>query len=97
MKDETKKPNHNPKLVVMKFHKNIAAHDLEIKSRKIEDALLKKHQVKIQLNLIGREKSRPEIGVEWLNNLVERFSEISKPNRKPTPDNLSIVLFPKTK
>jgi translation initiation factor IF-3 len=90
---ETK--HHNPKIVTMKFHKNISEHDLEIKAKKIEQSLQKKHQVKIQLNLIGREKSRPEQAVQWLNELTARFETISKPNREPTPDNLTVVLFPK--
>jgi translation initiation factor IF-3 len=83
------------KVVELRFHKNIAEHDLEIKARKIEQALLKKNQVKLRLQLMGRERSHPEQGVEWLTKLVERFSEISTSNRKPTYDNLVVILFPK--
>lgn len=83
------------KIMEMRFHKNIAEHDLEIKARKIEQALQKKQQVKIRLQLIGRERAHPEQGVLWLEKLIERFSDISISNKKPTKDNLVVVLFPK--
>lgn len=95
--DKSETVNHakHTKIVEIRFHKNIAEHDLEIKSRKIEQALLKKSQVKLRLQLMGREKSHPEQGVEWLKELVEKFSEISTSNRTPTKDNLVVILFPK--
>lgn len=86
--------SHSPKLVEMRFHKNIADHDLAIKIHKIEKFLLDNHQVRIRLQLMGREKSRPESGVEWLNNLVKHFDKIAKPNKAPSTDYLSVVLFP---
>jgi len=94
-KSEQNKNQTQPKMVEIRFHKNIAEHDLEVKSRKIEQALNKKHQVKLRLQLMGREKAHPEQGVEWLSSLVEKFSEISTSNRKPTKDNLVVILFPK--
>lgn len=87
---------HKPQRITeLRFHKNITEHDLNIKLRKAEEALLKKHQVKIKLQLIGRERSHPEQGVSWLNEIVEKFEKISTSNRQPTPDNLVVILFPK--
>lgn len=84
-----------PKITEIRFHKNIGENDLNVKLNKIEESLTKKHQVKLRLQLIGRERSRPQEGVEWLMRIVEKFSKISTPNRKPTPDNLVVILFPK--
>lgn len=87
-------PSHPPKVVEIRFHLHIAEHDLETKAHKIETALQKNHPVRIRLQLMGREKSRPQSGVDWLNNLAKRFETISKLNKQPTTDNLSVVLFP---
>lgn len=86
------KPQH---ITEIRLHKNITEHDLNIKLKKAEEALLKKHQVKIQLQLLGRERTHPEQGVSWLNGVVERLNTISTSNREPTPGNLVVILFPK--
>lgn len=96
MNNQTKQ-THQPKMVEIRLHLHIAEHDLEIKAKKIEESLIKKHQVRIRITLMGREKSRPQLGVDFLNRLIERFSEVGKPNRLPTTDNLNVVLFPKSK
>lgn len=94
-KEPLKKQQKAPKITEMRFHKNIGEHDLEIKLNKIEEALKKKHQVKIRLQLIGRERSRPKEGVQWLIELTSKFTEIATLNRQPTTDNLVVILFPK--
>lgn len=84
-----------PKTVTMRFHLNIAQHDLEIKHKKIEHELNKRNFVKVQLQLLGREKSRPAFALEWLEKFLERYEEIATINKKPTPDNLNVILQPK--
>lgn len=57
--------------------------------------LQKKEQVRIALLLKGRQKSNPERGAEFLNDLNEKF--FTKHGRcvKPaTPQNLGLTLMP---
>lgn len=84
-----------PKVLEIRFHKNIAEHDLHIKYKKIEDALKKGNHVKLRLQLMGREKAHPQQAVAWLTDIAEKFAEYSTLNRQPTPDNLVVILFPK--
>lgn len=93
-KEKGKKPVKHHKLATIKFHLNIAEHDLEIKHRKIEDELKKGNQVKMVLGLVGRERSRPQLAVVWLNEQILPHEEYSACNKLATTDNLSIVLFP---
>jgi translation initiation factor IF-3 len=76
----------------------IAEHDLARKLVQATKALDKGEQVRVQLQLKGREKSRPQSAVEWLNgHVLTPLSGISTLNKPPTPQNLNVVLFPKKK
>lgn len=79
----------------MQFHLNIAEHDLNIKHKKIEQELNKRNFVKVQLQLKGREKSRPDVALQWLNSFLQKYETIATANRQPTADNLTVVLQPK--
>lgn len=95
MLNKEEKHPKQPKLVEVRYHKNIAEHDLVTKNKKVIQSLQHNHQVKIRLQLLGREKAHPKEAVAWLNNLIEAFTEYSVTNRIPTPDNLTVTLFPK--
>lgn len=60
--------------------------------------LEKKEQVKVLLVLKGREKAKPERGVEFLENLYSEFlSDDSRCVKQATSSSLSLTLMPKKK
>lgn len=83
------------KLHDIRLHTNIADHDLQIKVKQIETFLHKKDQVRITVQLRGREKSRPQSGLDFLLEILEKLTDYGKAQTSPTVNNLSVVLNPK--
>lgn len=60
--------------------------------------LMKKEQVRVQLLLKGRQRNKPEKGVEFLNNLAEKYlNEYGRCVKPATPDSLFLTFMPRTK
>ena len=90
-----KSQQKKPKLHDIRLHTNIGANDLAIKVKQIEKFLSKKEQVRITVQLRGREKSRPQSAVDFLMEVVETLKEVSMPQKLPTVTNISVMLNPK--
>lgn len=74
---------------------NIAENDLERKINDVIKWLQSKKQVRIQLDLRGRERATPERGVEMLEEIHEKLAPFGSRAKSPTKDNLSMVYNPK--
>jgi translation initiation factor IF-3 len=90
-----KKPQKKHKLHDIRLHTNIGDNDLKVKLKQVESFLSKKDQVRITVQLRGREKSRPQSGLDFINKIIEQLEHIGKPQTMPTTVNLSVVLNPK--
>lgn len=85
------------KLHILKLHTNIGGSDLTRMVEQAKSFLEKRNQVRIMVQLRGREKSRPQSGVEFLNNVLEQLAEYGTAQRAPSPDNLTVVVNPAKK
>ena len=62
----------------------IGEHDLVVKLNRARKFLEEGHKVKISLLFRGREISRPQLGREILDNVMERLSDIAVQEQAPT-------------
>lgn len=91
---------HQSKVHDIRLHLNIAEHDLNTKLGQVQKFLAKRDQVRVTVQLRGRERGRPESGLELLRSVVERVAEFGTPNAEPkvnpsNPGNIAIVFNPK--
>jgi translation initiation factor IF-3 len=89
------KPQPKHKVHVLRFHINVGDADRARQIDKAKEFLVKKNQVKVMLQLRGREKSRPQLGVDFLNEVLEELAPYGAAANPPRPDNLSATLNPK--
>lgn len=64
----------------------IAEHDLDTKRRAAERFLKKGDQVRISVQMRGRQKAHPEMARELIDRLIEELSEFGSPMRPPSQD-----------
>jgi len=100
-KDEKKNRKKQKTDVVkeIKLGIKIAAHDLEIKAKRIKEFLDKGFKVKVSIEARGREKTLISKGIELLDKLREEFSDSASVD-KPLAANDErkfMVLTPKQK
>jgi translation initiation factor IF-3 len=95
-REEKKKAQPKTKLHDIKFHMRIAEHDKQMKLKQAFKFLEKRDQVRITVQLMGREQSRPDSGVKFLQDLVDQLAEVGAPSvQRPTsPPNISYTLNP---
>ncbi len=62
----------------------IGEHDLQVKLNRARKFLEEGHKVKISLLFRGREITRPQLGREILDNVLERLSDIAVLEQTPT-------------
>lgn len=62
---------------------NIGDHDYDVKKNSIIKFLNKNNRVRIVVQLKGREKSRPESSIEFLNKLYDDLSGIAVLEQHP--------------
>lgn len=78
-----------------KFTLNIGQNDFDRKVNAAIKWLQSKKQVRIQLELRGRERGRPELGLEKLAEIHEALSEYGSRAKAPTAENMSMTYNPK--
>jgi len=93
--DAVSKPQPKHKMHVLRFHINVGDADKARQVEKAKEFLAKKNQVKLFLQLRGREKSRPQVGVDFLNEILEELGTHGTVVNPPRPDNLVVILNPK--
>jgi len=90
-----RKPQPKHKTHTLRFHVNIGENDRLRQIEKAKKFLLDRDQVKLFVQLRGREKSRPQVGLDLLKLIVEELDEHGTPMTEPRYDNLIITLSPK--
>ncbi|NTU70044.1 translation initiation factor IF-3 [bacterium] len=81
----------------MRFGLKISDHDLDFKAKRVEKFLKDKNKVNIMLRFKGREITHKELGIKVLERVVERLSEVGKPDGEIKAQGMSIniTLSPK--
>lgn len=74
----------------------IAEHDLGIKMKQASKWLQGKGQVKISIQLKGRERGRPELAFELLKKIVDMLSDYGSPANMPSRGKYQITFNPKS-
>ena len=93
--ESTARQQPKQKLHTLKFHLNIGEADRARLIHKAGEFLAKKSQVKIVVQLRGREKAKPLRGVEFLNQVIEDLKAVGSPANTPKVDSLFVTFNPK--
>lgn len=94
-KKKQKSQQHHYHLKEMKFGVQIQDHDFQTKIRQIEKFLDKGYDVKITVELHGREKSHPEIAGQKMDEVIKQFEgKIKTEPVKKFGSNFSVVMHP---
>lgn len=93
--DQRKPKQKNAKMQVLRLRPAIADNDYQRIISKATDFLSKRHPVRFQVMLRGRQNANPELGTELLNRVIQDLEEVGNAQRLPTTKNLTITLNPK--
>lgn len=85
------------KLHIVKFRLNIGDADRDRFIKKAADFLSQREQVKVLVQLRGREKARPEKGLKFLEEVIGSLANFGSPANSPTKDSLFITFNPKAR
>lgn len=88
---------HQSKVHDIRLHMNIAEHDLGVKLAAVQKFLGKRDQVRVTVQLRGRERGRPQSGLDLLNGFIERVGDIGAPAAPPkvSGPNIIVIFNPK--
>lgn len=89
------KPQPKHKVHTLRFHPTIGDADRARLVEKAQGFLSRHDQVRVFVQLRGREKSRPLVGLEFLNNILAELEEFGSPANPPRQDNLTVTLNPR--
>lgn len=74
-KAESSKVDNTPKEKMLRLSVRIGPHDLLNNAKKVDEFLLKKNIVKIQIKMRGREKSHPELTYEIMDQFLSMITQ----------------------
>lgn len=94
-KKKTKKPSHAPTLKEMRFRVRIDPHDQATKINHIHRFLEKGSDVRITVEMRGREKANKALATEKLNAILAALPEVRTDPVITTDERLSILVHPK--
>jgi len=89
-----RKAQPKTKLHIIKLHINVGENDLK---RQLEHArmfLIGRDQVRVMVQLRGREKSRPQVAVDFLNHALEQLADVGVAQSTASAGNLAVILNP---
>ena len=88
---------HTQKVKTIKFRPKTDDHDYNFKKNHIISFLEAGNKVKVIMQFRGREISHLDLGIEFLNHLVEEVVEHGTPESRPTREGrfISFILAPK--
>lgn len=92
---EQKKQNkkvHQPPQKEMQFSTRIDPHDLTIKLDKIQRFLEKGSDVRVVIEMRGREKANPFVASEMMDSIILKFEAFKHDAIKKTSSNVSTIL-----
>ena len=95
---EAKKKQKQIEVKVVKFTPIIGAHDYNFKVEHIKEFLGEGNKVKALVFLRGRERSKPELGVKLLENVIIDIAEFGVVEKMPSHEGVTVfmTLLPKT-
>ncbi len=87
------------KLKEIRMQPKIDEHDLNFKSKHVRDFLADGNKVKVTIRFRGRELAHTELGLDVLNDVLERLDGEYVMDRKPQMEGrfMSMILSPKAK
>ncbi len=96
---EARKRRKIGQLKEVRMRATIGEHDLDVKSRHIQEFLETGRKVKITVNFKGRETSHADLGGKLLETIKENFSSIASCEQKPRLEGyrMTMLLVPKKK
>jgi translation initiation factor IF-3 len=88
---------HTVKVKTIKFRPKTDDHDYNFKKKHIVDFLQKGNKVKVIMQFRGREISHLDLGIEFLNHLVDEVSEYGLPESRPVREGrfVTFIIAPK--
>lgn len=103
--EEEKKEKENRKkqkeniVKEIRINPRIAQHDLDTKTRHIEDFIKHNHRVRVVVTFHGREAEHKDIGENILNHIKEKLADIAEQegNMNDSGSKMIIMLKPKKK
>ncbi|MFQ5867600.1 MAG: translation initiation factor IF-3 [bacterium] len=83
----------------VRMRSTIGEHDLDVKSRHIQEFLETGRKVKVTVNFRGRETSHADLGRKVLETIKENFSSIASCEQEPRLEGhrMTMLLVPKKK
>jgi translation initiation factor IF-3 len=93
-KNKEKTINNKPtQLKVLKISLNIGQNDLDQKLKKCTDFLEKSHDVQIVLRFKGRENLKPDIGIKFLQKIIDEAPENWHAKKPPTHSGREVIVI----
>lgn len=92
-----KKKQHVIHMKEVKYRPGISDHDFAFKTRHARNFIQEGNKVKVTMMFRGRQVTRPELGQEVLNRVVDQLKDIAKIEADAKLDgrNMTLVLAPK--
>jgi translation initiation factor IF-3 len=90
---EARKTQKTQALKEMRLKPKIGEHDLDFKTRLIENFLKDGDKVKVTVNFRGRENAHPELGRAVLEEVVKRLSDSGAVERAPLLEGRSMTMI----
>lgn len=95
-KKKAPKKIQNNQLKEMQFGIRIEPHDQITKTNQISKFLEKGHDVRIVVEMKGREKANPEMARKKLDSIVKELNcEVREDSYRSSPKNISVLIKPK--
>jgi translation initiation factor IF-3 len=94
---KAKQASHTVKVKTIKFRPKTDEHDYDFKKKHIIDFLDKGNKVKVIMQFRGREISHLDLGLEFLNHLVDELAEYGIPESHPQREGrlITFILAPR--
>jgi len=90
---ESKKKQHVVKIKEVRFRPRIGEHDLDMKIDHIRKFLADGFKIKVTLMFRGRELAHQEAGVELVNKIIEKVSDIATIDKALAAEGRTIVTY----
>jgi translation initiation factor IF-3 len=96
---DSKKKQKLLKLKEIRMQPKIDEHDLDFKSKHVQEFLVEGNKVKVTVRFRGRELAHTELGLDVLKDVLKRIEGEYVMDKPPTMEGrfMSMVLNPKTK
>jgi len=90
---EARKTQKTWTLKEMRLKPKIGEHDLDFKTKLIQNFLVDGDKVKVTVNFRGRENAHPELGRAVLEDVAKRLAEVGSVERMPLLEGRSMTMI----